>query len=80
MRVSRTTWRLLAAAAVLGFLWMLAVELPLLHWTSVAAARLRGAGIAGAVLWSPAAAFACSGSTSAVNVYKECIQTGSGSS
>lgn len=51
MRVSRTAWRLLAAAAVLGFLWVLAVELPLLHWTSVAAGRLRGAGIAGALLW-----------------------------
>jgi hypothetical protein len=35
--------------------------------------------VAGAVLWAPAAAFPCSGSTSAVNVYKECVPTGSGS-
>jgi hypothetical protein len=35
--------------------------------------------VAGALLWSPATAFACSGGPSAVNVYKECVPTGSGS-
>ena len=35
--------------------------------------------VAGAVLWAPTGALACSGGTSAVNVYKECIPTGSGS-
>jgi len=35
--------------------------------------------IAGAVLWAPTTAFACSGSASAVNVYKECVPTGGGS-
>jgi hypothetical protein len=35
--------------------------------------------VASAVLWSPAAAFACGGGPSAGNVYSECVPTGSGS-
>lgn len=34
--------------------------------------------VAGAVLVVPPAAFACNGGVSAVNVYKECLQTGGG--
>src|SRR5256885_17137461 len=52
MPVSRTARRFLAAVAVLAVLWLLASELPLLHWIAVAAARLRGAGIVGALLWA----------------------------
>lgn len=51
MPLSPAARRLLAAAALLVLLWILAVQLPLLHWMSVAAARLRGAGVAGALLW-----------------------------
>jgi len=51
MPASRTARRFLAAGAVLAVVWLLASELPLLHWIAVAAARLRGAGIAGALLW-----------------------------
>jgi len=51
MRLSGTALRLAAAAAVLLVLWVLGTELPLLHWISVAAARLQGKGLAGAVLW-----------------------------
>ena len=43
MPLSRTARRLLAAAAVLLLLWVAASGLPLLHWTAIAAARLRGA-------------------------------------
>jgi hypothetical protein len=35
--------------------------------------------VAGAVLVAPSAALACNGGPSAVNVYKECVPTGSGS-
>jgi len=52
MPLSRTARRLLAAGAVLAVLWFLASELPLLHWIAVAAERLRGAGIVGALLWA----------------------------
>src|SRR5438445_12858105 len=52
MPLSRTARRLLAAGAVLAVLWFLASELPLLHWIAVAAARLRGAGIVGVLLWA----------------------------
>jgi uncharacterized membrane protein YdjX (TVP38/TMEM64 family) len=51
MRLSGTALRLAAAAALLLVLWVLGTELPLLHWISVAAARLQGKGLAGAVLW-----------------------------
>lgn len=51
MHLSGTALRLAAAAAVLLVLWVLGTELPLLHWISVAAARLQGKGLAGAVLW-----------------------------
>ena len=51
MALSRTALRLIAAAAVLAVLWVLASELPLLHWIAVAAAKLQGAGIRGALLW-----------------------------
>jgi hypothetical protein len=41
--------------------------------------RLLAAGlVAAAVLVAPSAALACNGGTSAVNVYRECIQTGGG--
>ena len=58
MPVSRTASRLLAVAAVLAVLWIVASELPLLHWISVAAARVRGAGVAGALLWCAGMYFA----------------------
>jgi uncharacterized membrane protein YdjX (TVP38/TMEM64 family) len=51
MHLSGTALRLAAAAAVLLVLWVLGTGLPLLHWISVAAARLQGKGLAGAVLW-----------------------------
>ena len=54
MAVSPTAARLFAAAVVLAVLWILASELPLLHWISVAAARLQGAGIRGALVWCAA--------------------------
>jgi hypothetical protein len=34
--------------------------------------------VAGAMLWAPVSAFACSGGPSAVNVYAPCVPTGSG--
>jgi hypothetical protein len=34
--------------------------------------------VTGAVLWTPATSFACSGGPSAVNVYKECVPTAGG--
>ena len=40
---------------------------------------LAAALVAGAVLIAPAAAFACNGGPSAVNVYKECLPSGGGS-
>jgi uncharacterized membrane protein YdjX (TVP38/TMEM64 family) len=51
MPPSRAARRLLTATAVLAILWILAAELPLLHWIAVAAARLRGAGPSGALFW-----------------------------
>jgi len=51
MHLSGTALRLAGAAAVLLVLWVLGTELPLLHWISVAAARLQGKGQAGVVLW-----------------------------
>ena len=51
MPPSRTALRLAAVVAVLFALWIIGVELPLLHWIAVAAARLQGAGLAGALLW-----------------------------
>jgi hypothetical protein len=44
---------------------------------AVAALAAVGTLAAGVLFWSPAAAFACSGGPSAVNVYKECVPTGS---
>jgi uncharacterized membrane protein YdjX (TVP38/TMEM64 family) len=54
MRPSGTALRLAAAAAVLLLLWVLGAELPLLHWISIAAARLQGGGATGALLWGAA--------------------------
>ena|SRR5215467_14550618 len=54
MRPSRAVLRLVAAAALLLVLWVLAAELPLLRWISLAAARLQGSGAAGALLWTAA--------------------------
>jgi len=51
MPPSRTALRLAAVVAVLFALWIIGAELPLLHWIAVAAARLQGAGLAGALLW-----------------------------
>src|SRR5919108_1510146 len=51
MALTRTTRRLAVAAAVIAVLWIAVTQLPLLHWISLAAARLRGAGAAGALLW-----------------------------
>src|SRR5207244_1449390 len=51
MPPSRTAVRLAAGAAALIALWVVAVELPLLHWVGLAAGRLQGAGVAGALLW-----------------------------
>src|SRR5438067_7267944 len=51
MAVSRTARRLVTAAAVLAVLWVLASELPLLHWISITAEALQGAGLGGALLW-----------------------------
>ncbi|HYZ89464.1 MAG TPA: hypothetical protein VE620_09235, partial [Myxococcales bacterium] len=51
MALTRTTRRLAIAAAVIAVLWIAVTQLPLLHWISLAAARLRGAGAAGALLW-----------------------------
>jgi len=51
MRPSRTALRLAAGAAALIVLWVIGAELPLLHWIALAAGRLRGAGLAGALLW-----------------------------
>ena len=51
MPPSRTALRLAAMVAVLFALWIIGAELPLLHWIAVAAARLQGAGLAGALLW-----------------------------
>jgi uncharacterized membrane protein YdjX (TVP38/TMEM64 family) len=51
MALSPAAVRLFAAAAVLLVLWILASELPLLHWISIAAARLHGAGMVGALAW-----------------------------
>src|SRR5437660_10292231 len=51
MPPSRTALRLAAVAAALFALWIIGTELPLLHWIAVAAARLQGAGLAGALLW-----------------------------
>jgi len=51
MPPSRTALRLAAVVAVLFALWIIGAGLPLLHWIAVAAARLQGAGLAGALLW-----------------------------
>jgi phospholipase D1/2 len=51
MSSSRTALRLAAGAAALIVLWLVGAELPLLHWIAVAAGRLQGAGLAGALLW-----------------------------
>jgi len=51
MPSSRTALRLGAGAAVLVVAWFVGSELPLLHWIAVAAGRLQGAGLAGALLW-----------------------------
>src|SRR5229473_2228167 len=51
MRPSRTALRLAAGAAALIVLWVIGAELPLLHWIALAAGRLQGAGLAGALLW-----------------------------
>ena len=47
----RTALRLAAVAAALLALWLLGAELPLLHWIAIAANRLQGAGLAGALWW-----------------------------
>jgi uncharacterized membrane protein YdjX (TVP38/TMEM64 family) len=52
MARSRTALRLGIFAAVLLGLWILASELPVLHWVAVAAAKVQGAGVAGALLWA----------------------------
>src|SRR5713226_531563 len=51
MAASRTALRLAAGAAALIALWVIGAELPLLHWIALAAGRLQGAGLAGALLW-----------------------------
>ena len=51
MPPSRTALRLAAVAAALLALWVVGAELPLLHWIAMAAARLQGAGLTGALLW-----------------------------
>ena len=51
MRLSSTALRLTAAAVTLLLLWILGAELPLLRWISLGAGRLRGSGVAGALLW-----------------------------
>ena len=51
MRLSGTALRLTAAAVTLLLLWILGAELPLLRWISLGAGRLRGSGVAGALLW-----------------------------
>ena len=54
MRLSGSALRLAAAAALLLLLWVLGAELPLLRWISIAAARLQGSGVTGALLWGAA--------------------------
>jgi phospholipase D1/2 len=51
MRPTGTALRLAAGAAAIVVLWLLGAELPVLHWISLAAARLQGKGLAGALLW-----------------------------
>ncbi len=51
MRPSPTALRLAAVAAALLALWTIGAQLPLLHWIALTAARLQGAGPAGALLW-----------------------------
>src|SRR5438067_13481464 len=51
MPPSRTALRLASVAAALLALWLVGAELPLLHWIAMAAARLQGAGLTGALLW-----------------------------
>jgi len=52
MARSRIALRLGILAAALLALWILASQLPVLHWIAVAAGRVQGAGVAGALLWT----------------------------